>query len=363
MALRCEMHTAYIYDRGGMNRIARLDQPSKVEWSRIRDDISSASVVIQAPTADCAQALADIASGRHELVIFRGADRVWEGPITRLTYTSETVEVNARDVGHYLYRTVMRAGYDNGTVNAGPAITRIETICNAELARKEALDPPINVLPHMVFHHNVDDARTSRVTLPRQSTVWEDMDSLAHRGGLDYSTIGRAIHLFDTDRSLGRTPVLSEADFIGDVIVTEYGMDLATETTATDGRGVYGVAGGLDPYYGWVEMLHTAYDEETDDELPTQTELDDQALRNLNGRNPAPIEVRVPDNSTLNPNGALTIDMLVPGVHVPLRATLSGRKMSQLQKLSQVKVVETPTGEKITVTLVPAAVDDDIVDL
>lgn len=361
MALGCTKHTAYIYDRGGMSRVSVLDTPVMVSWTRVRDDISDASVHLQHPSPECARVLENLRGGRHELVLFRGAERVWEGPITRLAYHGSTVEVHARDVGHYLYRTVMRAKYNNGGVNAASALVRVQGIMTAELARKEALDPPINVLPHAVFHHFPDDARTARITEVRQSTVWEDLDSLAHRGGIDYVAVGRSLIFWDTHRSIGQTPQVTEADFIGDVIVTEYAMDLATETTVTDGQGAFGKAGGVDSYYGWVEMLHTAYDESEGADPPTVPEMTSQAQRNLLGRNPAPIEVRVPDGSRINPQGVFTMANLVPGVRVPLRATLSGRPVAQMQKLDRVMVLDSRRGEEIRVTMSPASpLDEDV---
>jgi hypothetical protein len=53
----------------------------------------------------------------------------------------------------------------------------------------------------------------------------------------------------------------------------------------------------------------------------------------------------------------LQIEDLVPGVLVPLRATLTARTFSQMQKLRKIKVSEDGTGEKIELTLVPAPKD------
>ena len=70
---------------------------------------------------------------------------------------------------------------------------------------------------------------------------------------------------------------------------------------------------------------------------------------------PPPLVVRVPDNSTLNPNGTLSINELVPGVFIPLEAELPGRQLSQMQKLDSVKVSETAEqGEQVQVVLSPA---------
>ena len=117
---------------------------------------------------------------------------------------------------------------------------------------------------------------------------------------------------------------------------------------------------------GLVEILDTAFDETDGEdwnaeagpqEPPSIAEMASQASRVLSGRNPVPVVVRVPDNSSLNPNGVLSVSDLVPGVFVPLVANLPGRALSQMQKLDRVRFEETGEGETIQVTLSPAPVD------
>lgn len=363
MALYCETHEAFLYDRGGKDRLGSLGNMDRVQWERIRDEISSASVRITSRGLVCDTTLGLAAAGRTELVIFRGGIRVWEGPVTHIAYQGTGVEITARDVGHYVYRTAMTKEYDNRYPRIGKVTTRIHRILMDELVRMEAQDPPVNVRPHIVLHEAAGDAKTSSRTLPYQMTVYEHMDTMAARGGLDYTIVGRALHLWDTHDALGTTATVTESDFIGDVVITEYGMELATVSIITDGKGRAGISGKADPYYGLVEVLDTAYDESsgedwdeatTEPDPPSVKEMKSQAAKILAGRNPAPTVVRVPDNSTLNPNGVLTIEDLVPGVFIPLRADLPGRSLSQMQKLDRMTVEETKDGETINVVMSPA---------
>lgn len=365
MALHCEVHEAFLYDRGGLRRLGSLGNIDRVKWERLRDDVSAASVRIISRGKDCDRTLGLAAAGRSELVIFRGGIRVWEGPVTHIAYQGQSVEISARDIFHYVYRTMMTREYDNRYPNIGRVTARVHRILMAELVRMEAQDPPINVRPHIVLHEKSTDARTSARTFPYQMTAYEHMDTLAARGGLDYTVIGRAIHIWDTHEALGRTPIVTETDFIGNVIITEYGMELATVSAVTDGKGRVGIAGGPDPFYGLVEVLDTAYDEtsgedwdegEEQAEPPGVDEMRSQAAKILAGRNPAPVVVRVPDNSTLNPNGVLTLADLIPGVFIPLQAELPGRSLSQMQKLDRVTVEETKDGETVNVIMSPAPI-------
>lgn len=354
-------HHVEIMERGGKRRVAELQDIDRVIWSRTRDDISTASVSLSAQSATSQAALLrELAGsiGRYEMCIWRGDARVWEGPITLGTFHREGLVLQARDVMHYASRTIMHAGYDNSYPNETFVVERARLILATELARKEALETPINVVPYIVAHTMPTDATTASVTLPYQFTVFEHVDALAARNGIDYTVLGRAIHIWDTSQpAMGYTPTMTEADFLGEVFVSVYGMELGTIAAVTDGQGNYGVAGAIDDYYGEVERLDTAYDEDATSPTPT-SELRSQAQRNLSGRNPTPIQVRIPDNSGLSLNGAFTIDMLVPGVYVPLRATLNLVEISQMQKLQSCTVTETEAGETIQVKLFPSSSED-----
>ena len=310
-----------------------------------------------------------MAPERHELVLYRGRERVWEGPITRLTYTSSALEINAKDVMHYPRGTAMEDAYDNAHPNTAYAIDRAKLILETEMARKEAAEqlsypdlPSYNILDHVVYHQTPSDARTARVTPAMYRTVWEEIDDMAAKGGIDYTVLGRAIHIWDTSKPLGTTRVLTQADFYSELAASFYGMDLATRAIVTDGEGNWGEAGGIDPYYGLVENLETAYDETEGADPPTSAEMASQAARNLVGRNPVPLVLRVPDNSGINPNGTLSMSDLVPGTFMPIRMRILIRDFNQMQKLDKVSVVEDAKKETISVTLSPATQPDELAE-
>lgn len=356
------LHHVEIMERGGRRRVAELQDIDAVKWSRVRDDISDASVSLGANSTskqrDLLQGLAGTV-GRYEMCIWRDSERVWEGPLTLATFHREGLVLQARDVMHYASRTIMRAGYSNASPNQGSVTQRAKLVLSTELARKEGIYPPINVVPHIVTHDYANDAQTAMTTLPYQYTVFEHVDSLAWHNGIDYTVLGRAIHLWDTSKpAMGYTPTMTEADFLGDVFVSIYGMELATIAAVTDGQGNFATTGSADPYYGEVERLNTAYDENATS-LPSTSQLHSQAQRNLVGRNPTPLQVRVPDNSSIALNGDFTMAMLVPGVYVPLRATLNLIEISQMQKLQGMSVAEDSDGETIQVKLYPSSNSDE----
>jgi hypothetical protein len=204
-------------------------------------------------------------------------------------------------------------------------------------------------------HTTETTSRTSRQSKPFQKTVWEELDDLAAKSGIDYTVVGRAIHVQDSEYVLGLTALATNADFLSGVTVTAYGMNLTTFSAVTDGEDAYGTAQVIDigNYYGEIETLATAYDEAAS-EAPTQGELDSQAQRNLSQRYPVPVVVRVPDNSQIDPNSQVfSFENLVPGVKVPLMMSVGCRQVRQDQKIETVRVVQDETGEKVTITLFP----------
>lgn len=331
-----------------------------IQWGRVRDDMSTARVVAQDVNLDCRQLLGSMEPVRHELVIFRGDERVWEGPITRIgDSTNGQVEISARDVTQWLEWAIYLSGYNDTYPNCRQVTERVELMINSQLARFEALDPPINVLPYVHIVHTTDGPQECRELLANQKTCWEELDSLARYSGIDYTTVGRSICVFAGNEPLGRTQVATEADFLGDLAMSAYGLEFATFVSATDGEGHFGWAGSIDPYYGRVEKLYTVREESESasesNDPPSREALREIARNQLEGRNPVPALVRVPDNTSVNPDSdVLSVSNLVPGVHIPLRAELTLRTLAQVQKLDTLTVVEDANGEDISVAMGPA---------
>lgn len=359
MADCTERNRCYIADRGGQVILGEVPA-TLIQWGRVRDDISTARVVAQDIGLECRRLLANTEPVRHELLIYRGGDRVWEGPITRIAdSTNGQVELNARDVCQWLEWAIYFSGYDDRYPNCRQVTERVEIMFERQLERFEQLEPPINVLQHAHIVHSPDGPRQCRELLKHQKTCWEELESFARYSGIDYTTVGRRIAVLDTHEPLGRTQTATAADFLGDLAVSAYGLEFATFVSATDGEGHYGWVGGNDPYYGRVEKLYTVREEgdsATDStEPPSRQALIDSAERQLEGRNPVPVLARVPDNTSVNPNSdVLGINNLVPCVRIPLRVDLTLRTLSQVQKLDTVTVVEDASGEDIRVTMSPA---------
>lgn len=387
--LGCGNNRVYIYDRGGEVMRGEITDYVMLRYHRKRDDISSCTIITNGHGKDCGALLKEVRCWMHEIVIFRDGKRVWEGPITRTTNEPGQMEIEAKDVMAYIYRRIMRQGYNdtfrkvNGIESRGMSVVHRAAIITMNAL---AYDDP-NVLSWLTEIVHSDDAIQMRAVPDYSKTAWEEIDDLAATAGLDYTVLGRRIIYWDVHRPLGRLPEMRDEHFSAPVHVTEYGMQLANYFAVTNNDGVYGVAWrglgevsgehpedlvlGLNeqgqripPFYGWVEQLVSAYGEtegEVGDALTEEgrAELEQtlkaQAERGISPRWPTPLVVRVPDNSTIQPDVNLGFDQLVPGVWIPVRASGTMREVAQWQKLDMVTVEQTAdSGERIMVTMSPA---------
>lgn len=354
-------HTAFIYDRGATGTaMGGVSGLIRVKWNRVRDDVSEAELVGRSTEPDCCSLLERIRSMRHEVVILRDGKRVHEGPITRITLTKDGgFRITSKDVMWWANRTTIKTTYSSAFPNIEKVTDRAARVLRGEMAFRELKTPAFNIVPHIEVYTNSETTKTSKVTKPGPY-VWSDIDAMAQRNSLDYVVVNRRILLFDTHQFLGMGRRLTDNDFLSDLEVTEYGVELATKTFTQGADDKIGHASNADEddYYGGVELLASAYDlGDTTATAPTQEELDEQAERNLRSRFPAPVVLRVPENSRLAPNVVDDLfPFLVPGTGFPVFSESTCRTIEQLQKLDKVSVEEGVSGEKVSVSLSSAPV-------
>lgn len=371
-------HTALIHDRGGVRRIAQLQEVSEVRWGRTLSDAATATVVVRGKQCVMqSEDLLKIRSKRHELVLYRGDGRSFEGPIEEVAWFPDRVEIRAKDVTGYLQGTVLSKAWPNADGGGSSLMTtRVSQIINYELTtpysarvgtggaaqtivmpRWETLTDPANILPYL-------DVRASSTLLTRSDTsafeltVFEHLKNLAE-GGLDFTTVGRSIIAWDSAVSLGQTRTVTEKDFTGELQLYESGTEhasiahiSATPNEDTPSAAAFGSAGDEDDYYGVWTALVTRADEQGSD-TPTQDELNTQAQRSLRGRRGVPLEIVVPSGASVILNDTLQMRDLVVGAIMPVRLTANLRPVSQDQRIEKVEVTETSAGEKIALTLAP----------
>jgi len=372
--LGCGRHTIEVYRRGGTVRVGTIRNVEYLDWSRVRDDISTAKIVVRGWDIDCGNLLASLQTWAYEVVIFRDngftVDRVWEGPITLLTYEVDSVTIHAKDMMGYAYRRIIKQAMND----AGDGDT-VTSRAARVLQNTFAPDDP-NVLAYLQVLVREDDAREYRSTPAYSRTAFEEVDDMAANAGLDYTVVGRSIMLWGTKHRIGTLPEFRDVDLGSPPIVSEYGMSMANVYSVSDGNGVHGeayrgdvdpVSGNVDETYGLVEMLSSTWASDSPGDAGTYTaaglatviqSFAEYADRSISDRYPPPVVVRVPDNTTLNPGTVVSIQHLVPGVVVPLRSTGTLRTVVANQKLDKVQVIERSDSEVISITLSPFSRDD-----
>lgn len=368
-SLGCGSYRVYLYAQGGRRMIGEITPIATGQFRRVRDDISNCLITTAGWDDDCGTLLSQARCWTHELVVFRDEERVWEGPITRITHNVGTVEFEAQDAMVYVYRRIMKQGFNDAyRLEQGEQVGLPTVVDRATQIVMNALAPhDPNVLDWLTVFRFDDDAHESRVVPDYSMTAWEQIDDMAANAGLDYTTVGRRIILWDTHRPIGRLSEMRDGDFSNPPVVTEYGMLLCNYYAVTNNSGVWGAARPPDEdedgeFYGPIELLSSAYGESSGsnrvltpnarDKL--EETLRDQAKRNITGRWPTPLVVRVPDNSNLSPDANVGFSQLVPGVWIPVRATGTLRPIAQWQKLDSVTVNFSPGVEAISVVMSPA---------
>lgn len=361
---------AYIYDRGATTDkiVGEVMDPLMVEWGRDRDDTSVARV--QAKAARCSRLIEPGNVMRYEMVVERDGEREWEGPITYMKTVNGVAEIQAKDISFYLNRTALTRTWDN-TKNSVYVIDRIRSIIEYECRRKEQLG--YRIIEGLITKPSTDGARTKKLTLPYEKYVFEEMDDMAWRNGIDYTVVRRNLLLNDTDYDLGQMRVLTQEDFDGDMSLTTYGLELATRSIVTDGMGRAGVyegdtGNGEHPYYGEIVLLHTEYnesaaDDDDDSDTPISV-LKSQAQRNYMGRERPMSGIKVSENSQLV--GCVADELmpyLIPGMRAPVVLDEpSLPRMSEMMRLDSMKVSETSEGESVSVTLSSSPGADPIIE-
>lgn len=329
MALGCQTHSYTITDRDG-GHVASSGKLTEVRWNRVINDVSDATVTIGVEGKNCCNELGNVRSWRHWLNIFRGGVFVWSGPIVTPTWTQDSLIVNAVDLIGLLDRRVVHRPLEF-------ARAPVSIIAEALIADGLQPDDP---------GHNTTVIAPTPVTGGRTYPAWigQTADHLRDLSetGMDFTAIGHNILILPDafDETVGR---LSDPDLPEGLRVTEDGSQLATRQVVAgdDETGFVGVAGGVDPYYGLLEI----YTEQNT--LKTLDDVDQAAAGKLEGSLTSPVFIDTQD-VTLAPTAPVVIEQLVPGWCVEITSSRTCREITQRMKITGLGVAEAGEGEKIT---------------
>ncbi|KAA9379600.1 hypothetical protein F5972_08060 [Microbispora cellulosiformans] len=332
MAVGCGVHTAAIHDRDGA-MITPADTLIEVEWTRVLNAISTAKATIY-PSGDCCQAVDNVRSWRHKLVIYRDGRLVWEGPILDADWKYGGFEVQAGDVLSWLDRRVPHQDIEFDE-------TDLADIAEWLIEDGFAPDDP---------GHSVQTIGLAGITGGRaySKDVGQTGDHLRDLAdtGIDFTAVGSRILILPEDHTT-RVGSLSDADFPDGLTVSEDGVGLATRWVVHGNDKVVGEAGGIHPYYG---LLERVADESS---IRKNSSAAAAARSRLRSSLPAPVWI-ASQQATLSPDAAVDVPSLVPGWCVDVTSTRTCRVITQSLKIMTVRVMENGSGETVSVQLAPA---------
>jgi hypothetical protein len=380
----CAQHKAFIYERGGQRRFAELNMLTQVRWKRIRDDISTAEIVV--PTQGCCEVLSLLRCIKYELHIYLDDKPVWEGPITRLEYDADVCRIFAEDIMWVAKRTAITEGYNHGYPNIGMVIDRMEWLMQQAYFHSHA--DPWRMAGRLHPIRSADGPRTSRIVYAWQYYVWDDFDKYAEDYGADYTVYRRDVYWWDGNYRWLTIADLDESHLSSSPRIVEYGNQMATRSIVTNSRGYAGISDlqpGTYGEYGIIDDLVTnGIDGSAQGERPkeaqeppegaTEPDLDDAqfaearpptpeelaqwketAIRNANSTAPPQEAVVIPANTTLLPGAPWSIEDLVPGAYFKVHTTRLCRTVDEWQRLQEIIVEETPeAGVAVKFTAVSA---------
>jgi hypothetical protein len=339
----CKLGCASKYEvsityRGGTQPLG-VFEPEVVTWTRVRDDWSEARVDLP---ASCCGKLEQVRSWSHELHIARDGEEVWCGPVLVDTSCRSGNVIIARDMLWWLNRRVIHEDHISAAQGA-------VSIARDLIVDGFAPDDP-NVLAYL------DTAGvgviSDREYLANSKYVLDALKDLA-KGAIDVTAIGRRIVVRPQGTELGRTAMLNCEDFQGDVCGSDNGLQAATKAIITDGKDVpiVGSFGGVDPYFGLVEVL------ETDSTITSASTATDQARAIVAAGNPPPLLVQPPDTSALSPDAPVCMSQLVPGVVIPVVLDCVCRSVAQDMRLTKLTVRWDASGEQVGPLLQPVSTE------
>lgn len=341
-----QSYTARIHWRGGalVKPLELMNHVSEVTWSRTLNDVSTAEVTLSKISDDCCRELQDVHDWVHELSIYRNVrgtpELVWQGPIQTIRIRRETVVIEAADVFAWLDKLVntYRVTYNTaapirGNRRRGTIVYMAQNHLRLNLL-ESSLSVPRDypgIMDYVVAREDglpvisVEKDGSAQAD-PPNSAIWTEYLGEIFREwikrGLTWTTVGRSIVFrgFANQQTLPITR-LSMNDFMGDVEVVRDGTNTATYGFATN-QDTQDIAQGFTVGWGYSGTAYGRLDslvevnEEYETAAEAQTELRQAARREIAGRYPTPLVIRVPDNSQISPDAPITMDMLVPGERV-----------------------------------------------
>lgn len=312
-------------------QLGAIETPTGFTWSRERNETSRLSV-----TAPMQRLGEEIVPLKHWLSCWHGQSLQWIGPVLVADRSRQTLKVDCRDVSWFMAGTRTQTTRQWAVSDVGPIAA---DLWREMLTMRQLRADPV-VLPA------TRDARYDFTVKAELRTMAQDMAELS-KMGLRWTVVrGRPV--------LGDQPVTpiaelaDEVDLSGGAMIRRSGAQFANDVRLQGKNGAtvarIPVAGlqiqrivSLDDLHGVANIRAAA----------EQYVQRSAVLRD---------ELIVPSDATLSPDAPVSLDELVPGVHL----TVSALGLRTVLRLDQVTVSGSAAGTTVAVRLATPEVLTDV---
>jgi len=276
----------------------------------------------------------------HLLTIYRDGILVWHGPVTTISWTGGQATIEAADGSVMFSRRriasnrewrqhdatqVMRTMVEDAVGFMDPAglVEAIDTVesrlwvTSSYVAAESTLDAAVN-------------------DLEKQGLMW---------------TVSAGRLLIGPVGAQRTTQQFTDRHFDGKVTIVKDGTEMVTDALVT-GKGVWGVYTAGPTPYGMLQSIEKA------DGAVREQDCIDQARRIVLDSQAAPRRIVISGNSRLLPSAPVTIEELIPGVHIPIASAQTGVLVGSTMQLKKLDVDVDKGGEKVKITLSETSVAD-----
>lgn len=330
MTIGCGSATYTITDRGG-GTVAASGILTRVEYNRILNDSSDATVTIGVSGEGCCDGLGAIRTWRHKLNIYRNDEFMWSGFVVNVDWKRDEVVVQATDIIGLMDRRVPHQGFDFRAVDATTVAATLIT---------DALEP--DDPGHKVTIASLSGVEHTRIYEKWVGQTGDHLRDLSDTG-MGFTAVGNNVVLMG-DAFCDVVGRLSDADLPEGLTVSEDGGHLATRriVAGTDQGSAVGAWGGVNSYYGLLEI----YSEQNS--ITDRTSAQQAAYGALQGALTAPVYIDT-QNVTLAPHANVDVAQLVPGWCLDITSALTCRTITQRLKITGLKITEDGSQERVTV--------------
>jgi hypothetical protein len=349
-ALGIGQYEVAVYDRGGLNRVARLDRVDSLGFTRRLDDTGECSV-------DCVtEEWADlIHPWQHEIHIFRDGGLVWCGPVRDKSYRPESgqVSISARDLFSWFDFRVPHDELDYVDEDmANVFVAIMESALRPDPSPRITIDKSAAGVPTDFYH----DPELPKIA----ATMLRELSD----SGVDFTTVGRTIYVRNEEMdnaSIGTLlpshfasfPEIKESGEMATLLLlTGAGGDFhsqpdATNTTEENSATAASAIGkwDKDPF----GLLETIIDASALFDTDDKTALEKSAKSRYE-------LLRYPRlylaDVELHKSAPLSVDQLVPGKRVTLSMDIGSIPLITDYRIQSVEVsVDNQANESISLTL------------